>query len=108
MMQLQRITLARMFDEDTIDDMDLNFIDVQLMRIIVTSSTHGTISAHIWHLRMIDKYFELLNYINQFVQFINEKDGWTVVGQYKHSVINDCALVGNNGSAPGSYNNNRQ
>eukprot|EP00957_Ditylum_brightwellii_P121807 9288914-Ditylum_brightwellii.AAC.1 len=58
------------------------------------------------HLRMTDKYFELLDHINQVVQFINENGGWTVVGWYKQCVINNHALVGNNGSATGNSNNN--
>eukprot|EP00957_Ditylum_brightwellii_P129049 9844171-Ditylum_brightwellii.AAC.1 len=48
MTQHQRITLARLFDEDTMNDMDLNFIYVQLMKIMVPSSAHGTNSAYVY------------------------------------------------------------
>eukprot|EP00957_Ditylum_brightwellii_P080663 6135096-Ditylum_brightwellii.AAC.1 len=55
---------------------------------------------------MTDKYFELLDHINQVVQFINENGGSTVIGWYKCGVINDHVLIGDNGSAVGSSNSN--
>eukprot|EP00957_Ditylum_brightwellii_P189127 14396142-Ditylum_brightwellii.AAC.1 len=35
-------------DEESMDDMDLKYINAQLMRIIVPSSTNGTKSAYIY------------------------------------------------------------
>eukprot|EP00957_Ditylum_brightwellii_P047517 3608547-Ditylum_brightwellii.AAC.1 len=55
---------------------------------------------------MTDRYFELLDHINQVVQFINQNGGWTVVGWYKRGVINNRGLVSSSGTASENINNN--
>eukprot|EP00957_Ditylum_brightwellii_P055986 4243013-Ditylum_brightwellii.AAC.1 len=48
MTRLQRITLAKLSDKDGMDDMNLNHIDLQIMRVIVPSSANGTNSAYVY------------------------------------------------------------
>ena len=48
MTRLQRITIAKLSYEDGMDDMNLNHIDLQIMRVIVPSSVNGTNSAYVY------------------------------------------------------------
>ena len=53
---------------------------------------------------MTNAYFNLLDCIENCIDLINENGGFTVVGWYKRGVINDRAMVSNNGNG-GAANN---
>ena len=82
----------------------LNFSSVKFSKLYLDSYIPS--SVKIRHLRMTEAYFELLDKINQVVDFINRNGGWTVVGWYKRGVINDRALVGSSGNTAGNFSNN--
>eukprot|EP00957_Ditylum_brightwellii_P210762 15365360-Ditylum_brightwellii.AAC.1 len=42
------------------------------------------------------------------VQCVNDNGGWTVVGWYKHGMINNCTLIGNSNSTSGHNNNSNE
>eukprot|EP00957_Ditylum_brightwellii_P007547 570983-Ditylum_brightwellii.AAC.1 len=84
----------------------LKFSSIKFSKLYL--DTYLPSSIKIRHLRMTNEYFELLDHIDRAVQCVNDNGGWTVAGWYKHGVINDCALIGNNNNTSGNNKNNNE
>eukprot|EP00957_Ditylum_brightwellii_P049067 3722836-Ditylum_brightwellii.AAC.1 len=82
----------------------LNFSSINFSKLYL--DTYLPLSIKIRHLRMTNKYFELLDHIDRVVQCVNDNGDWIVVGWYKHGVINDHTLIGNSNNTSGNNNNN--
>ena len=55
---------------------------------------------------MTNAFFDILTCIDNVVEYINDNGGFTVMGWYKHGVINDRTLVSN--TSNGNDNNNNE
>ena len=66
-------------------------------------------SVKLYMLQITDAYNVLLDAITNCINYINQNDGFTVIGWYKKGVINDKGLlaskVGNVGTSSGNHNN---
>lgn len=81
-----------------------NYSSTQFSKLYLTSNLPPSIKIR--DLRMTEEYFSLLDCIGNVIEFINNNGGFTVVGWYKRGIINDRALVGNNGNNNNSNMNN--
>ena len=50
-------------------------------------------SCRLYHLQLTDAYNKLLECIDTCINFINDHDGFTIVGWYKRGIINDKSLM---------------
>ena len=80
-----------------------NFSSTAFSKLYLSSNIPAT--TQISALRHTDAFFDLLDCIEEVVNFINEHGGFTVVGWYRRGVINDRTLVANN-ATNGNFNNN--
>jgi len=80
-----------------------NFSSTAFSRLYLSSNIPAT--TQISALRHTDAFFNLLDCIEEVVDFINEHGGFTVVGWYRRGVINDRTLVANN-ATNGNFNSN--
>ena len=64
--------------------------------------------------KLTDEYWNLLDYISNAIDFINENGGFTIIGWYKRGVINDQSIItenivqgGNNGISNNTSTDNQ-
>ena len=66
-------------------------------------------------LQLTKSSMNMINYLENFIEFINDNDGFTVVGWYKIGVINDESLIDsrkinntNGGNTAANYNTKKE
>ena len=56
-------------------------------------------NTNVDQLEFTSEFFEIMNHLEQVVDYIHDNGGFTIIGWYKRGVINDRSLCQNNTSA---------
>ena len=61
-------------------------------------------SCKLYHLQLTDAYMAMLESMQDYIQLINDNDGFNVVGWYKRGIINDKSLISQDTNTVGYSN----